>query len=131
MVSSLANGVYVGLFLNYMKVLRLGVETELRLPTYTTATAVASGTYTIEQGQGSNPYPHGSYLDSFLLHHDGNSPHPFRYSQAHYPEPRWELLLNHFEMILWSYLISDLIRCSMLFYASCSRPVFPWSLVYW
>ena len=26
-----------------------------------------------EQGQGSNPQPHGSWLDSFQLHHDGNS----------------------------------------------------------
>ena len=26
-----------------------------------------------EQGQGSNPQPHGSLLDSFLLRHNGNS----------------------------------------------------------
>ena len=30
-----------------------------------------------EQGQGSNPQLHGSQLDSFLLHHDGNSSNCF------------------------------------------------------
>ena len=31
------------------------------------------GLWLIEQGQKLNRQPHGSYSDSFLLHHDGNS----------------------------------------------------------
>ena len=30
-------------------------------------------TWSDERGQGSNPHPHGSWLDLFLLHNDGNS----------------------------------------------------------
>ena len=41
-----------------MDVPRLGVDSELQLPTYTTATAM-SDPEPSEQGQGSNPCPHG------------------------------------------------------------------------
>ena len=60
---------FLGLSLQHMEVSKLGAELELQLLTYTTATAMldlsASVTYitargnTTEQGQGSNPYPHG------------------------------------------------------------------------
>ena len=56
-----------------MDVPRLGVESELQLPTYGPATAMQdpsqavtdttahgnAGSFTTDRGQGSNPHPHG------------------------------------------------------------------------
>ena len=61
-----------GLHLGHMDVPRLGNESELQLPAYTTATATLDSRAT-EQGQGSNPCPRGYYSDLFPLHHKGNS----------------------------------------------------------
>ena len=54
-----------------MEIPRLGVQSELQLPAYTSATAMQDPSLTpqltatpdlqpTEQGQGSNPQPHGS-----------------------------------------------------------------------
>ena len=71
-----------------MEVPRLGIELELQLPAYTTATAVQDPNRICDlhhssrqrqilnptdRGYGSNPKPHGSWSDSFPLRHDGNS----------------------------------------------------------
>ena len=72
-----------------MEVPRLGVELDPQLPAYTTATAAGDlslvcdphhsslkatpGLQPTEQGQGSNPHPHGSQLGLLLLSHDRNS----------------------------------------------------------
>ena len=78
---------FLGLNLWHMEVPRLGDESELQLPAYTTATAKQDlsivcnlqhsswqhGILNPLQGQGLNPQPHGSWLDSFPLCHDGNS----------------------------------------------------------
>ena len=50
----------------------LGVESELQLPAYTTATATMD-LWPNKLGQGLNPYAHGYQLDSFLLCHHRNS----------------------------------------------------------
>ena len=47
--------IFFGPHLRHMKVLRLGVESELQLPTYTTATVDPQAT---ERDQGSNLSPH-------------------------------------------------------------------------
>ena len=72
----------------HMEVPRLGVESELQLPAYTTATARSDLSFVFDlchssrqhwilnplsEAQGSNPQPHGSWSDSFLQCHDGNS----------------------------------------------------------
>ena len=70
-----------------MEVPRLGVQSELQLPAYTTATATpnpaSSATYRTPWGkagslthsvrQGWNPHPHGDYLVLNPLSHYGNS----------------------------------------------------------
>ena len=58
-----------------MEIPRLGVVSELQLLAYTTAHGNA-GSLTHSVRQGLNPQPHGSWSDSFLLCHDGNSHHP-------------------------------------------------------
>ena len=50
--------VFLELYLRHMEVPRVGVESKLQLPAYTTATATQDPKPT-EQGQGSNPCPHG------------------------------------------------------------------------
>ena len=65
---------FLGLRLQHMEVPRLGVESELQLLAYTTATAMSSKPHLqptlqlpatptardwTEPGQGWNPYPHG------------------------------------------------------------------------
>ena len=74
----------------HTEVPRLGTGSEPQLPAYTTATAKATpdlshicnphhGSWQgqipnpLSKGQGSNPQPQGSYSDSFLLCHNGNS----------------------------------------------------------
>ena len=71
---------FLGPHLPHMEVPRRGVQWELKLPAYITATATqiqdASVTYTTahgnarsltpERGQGWNPHPHGCYSGSFL-----------------------------------------------------------------
>ena len=56
-----------------MEVPRLGVELELQLPAYTTATATPDP-WPNEQDQGSNLSPRG-YLGLLPLSHNGNSTH--------------------------------------------------------
>ena len=62
--------------MQHVKVPRLGVESELQLLVYATATAKPDLRPT-EQGQGSNPNAHGYQSDSFLLHRNGNSHEDF------------------------------------------------------
>ena len=50
---------FLGLHLRYLEVPRLGVESELQLPVYTTAPADPQPT---DGGQGSNPHPRGHYV---------------------------------------------------------------------
>ena len=78
--------VFLGLHPRHMKVARLGIEPELQLPTYATATATwdpncicnvyhSSRQHWIlypEQGQGLKLRPHGCYSDLFPLSQDGN-----------------------------------------------------------
>ena len=66
---------------------RLGIELELQLPAYTTATAMQDLSHVYDLyhssqqsqilkplvGQGLNLQPHGSQWDLFLLCHNGNS----------------------------------------------------------
>ena len=54
-----------------MEVPRLVVKSELHLLAYTTATAMRDPQPT-EQGQGSNPCPHGYQLGWLLLNRNGN-----------------------------------------------------------
>ena len=71
-----------------MEVPRLGIESELPLPAYTTATANSGSEahlpptpqltatrdpWPTEWGQGSDAHPHGYLSDSLLLCHSGNS----------------------------------------------------------
>ena len=72
---------FLGPHPGHIDVPRLGVESKLQPPEYATAqqhgiqaafeiytTAQGNaGSQTIEQGQRSNPHPHGYQLDSFLL----------------------------------------------------------------
>ena len=75
---------FLGLYVLHMKVLRLGVELKLQLPATTTARSeprlwITSqltpkpDLQTTEQGQGSNPHPHGYQLGSLPLSHNRNS----------------------------------------------------------
>ena len=76
---------FLELHLRHREVPRLGVESELRLPSYTTAIVTSDPSriwnlhhsswqhWIPEQSQGSNPWLHGSHLDSFLLYCDRNS----------------------------------------------------------
>ena len=63
-----------------MEVPSQGVKSELQLLAYATATAMpdqaTTATYTAAPGQGLNPHPHGYWLGSFLLSHNGNSSKP-------------------------------------------------------
>ena len=74
----LSNGInffffhFLGLHLQHVEVPRRGVESELQLPAYTTATATRDPSPT-EQGQGLNPCPHGYWSGSIPLSRDGNS----------------------------------------------------------
>ena len=61
---------FLGRHPQLMEVPRLGVESELQLPVYTTA---HGSTLLTEQGQGSNLHPHGYESDLFPLHHNRNS----------------------------------------------------------
>ena len=56
----------------HMEAPKLGAKLELWLPAHATASAIPDPQPT-EQDQGSNPQPHGSWLDSFPLHHNRNS----------------------------------------------------------
>ena len=72
---SLSHSLSLRLYLQYMEVPRLGVESELQLPVHTTATAMTNPSHICnlyhsswqhqmdpcptERGQGSNLYPHG------------------------------------------------------------------------
>ena len=49
---------FLGVHPQHMEVPRLGLELDLQLLAYTTATAMRD-TQAIEQGQGSNVHPHG------------------------------------------------------------------------
>ena len=79
---------FLRLHLRYMEVPRLEVEWELQLPAYATAIATQDPSLVCDlttiQGNARflnplseawdrNPQPHGSQLDQFPLHHDGNS----------------------------------------------------------
>ena len=71
---------FLGPHLKHMQVPRPGVESELQLPTYTTATATGGRCLRAildplppEQGRGLNSHPHGYYLDLFLLCQNRNS----------------------------------------------------------
>ena len=70
--------VFSGPSLSHMEVPRLGAESELQLPVYTTATATLDPSST-EQGQGSNPRPHGYQQGSLPLSHNGNSQRYFNF----------------------------------------------------
>ena len=72
---------FLGLHMQHMEVLRLGVKSELQLP----ATAIATWDLSrichlnhssrqrqIPDCQGSNQHPHGYQMDSFPLCHDRN-----------------------------------------------------------
>ena len=48
---------FLGLHLQHVEAPRLGVQSELQLPAYTTATATLDPFS--ERGQGLNPHPHG------------------------------------------------------------------------
>ena len=77
--------VLLGLHPRHLEVPRLGVKSELQLPTCTTATAMwdlspvcdrhhssrQHQTSHTERGQGSNLHPHGYWSDSFLLSQQG------------------------------------------------------------
>ena len=63
---------FLGPHPGHMEFPRLGVESELQLQAYTTATAMPDPRPT-ERGQGLNPHPRGYQLDLFLLYHNGNS----------------------------------------------------------
>ena len=65
--------VFLGSHMWHMEVPRVGVQSELQLPAYTIGTAMPDPQST-EQGQGSNPHPHGCQLGSLTA------------------EPQWELL---------------------------------------
>ena len=56
----------------HMEVPRIGAESELELPVYTTATAIQDP-WSTGQGQGSNPSPHVYQSGWFPLHHHGDS----------------------------------------------------------
>ena len=81
--------VFLGPHLRHVEVPRIGVELELQLPAYTTATEIRDPSelclwpipelmamldlQPTEWGQGWNLHPHGYQSDSFLLSHNGNS----------------------------------------------------------
>ena len=62
--------------LHLYQVPRQGVELELQLLAYTTATATLDP-YPTERGQELNLHPHGYWLDSFLPSHYRNSLYTF------------------------------------------------------
>ena len=55
-----------------MEAPRLGVESELQLPAYTTATATRDPQVST-RGQGSHPHPHGHVSGLLPLSHGGSS----------------------------------------------------------
>ena len=76
---------FLGMHLWHMEVRRLGVQAELQLPTYTTATATWDPSRIFDlhhrsqqrwvpaaRGQGLNPQPPGYKSDSFPLSHNRN-----------------------------------------------------------
>ena len=78
---------FLPLHLRHMEVPRLGVQLELQLPAYTTATAMLDTSFmdnlyhSLQQrrilnplSQGSNSHPHRHSLDLNLLSHDRNAP---------------------------------------------------------
>ena len=79
--------VSLGMHPQHVEVLRLGIQSELQLLAYTTATKCEiqattaiytmahsnAGSPSTEQGQGWNPCPHGYYMGTLLLSHSGNS----------------------------------------------------------
>ena len=82
---------FLGQHLRHMEVPRLGVESELQLPTYATVTATQDlscicglhhsssaklDTWPTEGGQGLNSNPHEYQSDSFLLKHNRKSTRP-------------------------------------------------------
>ena len=77
---------FLRLHMWHMEVPRLGVESELQLPAYTTATWDPSHICDLhrsswqhqdpqgnERGQESNPHPRGYQSDLLMLNHKGNS----------------------------------------------------------
>ena len=75
---------FLGPYPWHMEVPRLGVELELQLPTYSTATATQDSSHICDlhhrsrqcwilQDQGLNPHPHEYWLGLSLLSHNGNS----------------------------------------------------------
>ena len=79
---------FLGMHPRHMEVPRLGVESELQLPAYTTATATQDPSHACDLHHSSwqcrtlnppseatlmNPHPHGYQSDLFLLCHNGNS----------------------------------------------------------
>ena len=79
---------FLGLHPQHVEVPRLGVESGLQLPAYTTATGskqrlrptpqltATPVTEPTEQGQGSNPHSHGYQAGLFLLRRARNAPTP-------------------------------------------------------
>ena len=79
---------FLGLHPRHMEVPRLGVESEIQLPAYTTARATRFLSHVCDlhhslrqpwipdppsEARDSNPHPHGYQSDSFPLSHSGNS----------------------------------------------------------
>ena len=101
--------VFLGLHPWLMEVPSLGVESELQLPAYATATETetrdpshvcnlhySSRQYwihypLIREGQGSNPHPHGYSLGLSLLSHDRNFLNQFECKDLSWM-PRWSAL---------------------------------------
>ena len=85
--SSLYFFTFLWLYMQHMKVPRLGVKSELQLLAYTTATAIWDLSHVCDLphsswkhqilnpllGKGLNSHPHGHQWNSLSLSHDGNS----------------------------------------------------------
>ena len=118
-----------------MEVPRPGLE--LQLPAYTTATATQDLSLVcnlhhspwqcqilnpLSEARGHTPQPHGYQLDSFPLHHNGNSSICSSFWQWEYAKAEWgtRVLMNIFESCNFCPVIG------LLHFTLC-----PWDLSVW
>ena len=117
---------FLGPYPQHMEVPRLGVESELQLPSCTTATVMPDPQPT--EGQGLNSHPRGYQLGSLPLSHNGNSCKGRFYSwylwgNCCYFCQTWSLLVTESSFSLsygycWYYLVLFKILSESLHYKS-------------